>query len=232
MWPSPDWGGCRNGKTPSTVIQAVDQQRQSAGTRERWRAPEGERDLASTFLGCDRGQQIPHPGEECVSISQPSFAFTHPPADPGSPCPFPCSEAQPSPNPPAVPVASTSTSAPPELEEMAPLRRPFLSVTPSYGSMGSASRASGSISPKLDRVPEERPATFISLEDVEEEVELDLEDQGYFLGKQIQSQSLVLLQRTSSRLISTLDSLVHVRSADISLHLAPTRHLHPPRIHP
>lgn len=54
----------------------------------------------------------------------------------------------------------------------------------SYGSIASTSRASGSISPKLHTVPEERPPTFISLEDAEEEVELDLEEQGYFVGEQ------------------------------------------------
>jgi len=66
---------------------------------------------------------------------------------------------------------------------MGPPRRSQLPSNPSYGSIGSASHTSGSISPKLDRVPEERPPTFISLEDAEEEIELDLEDQGYFVGE-------------------------------------------------
>jgi hypothetical protein len=66
---------------------------------------------------------------------------------------------------------------------MGPLRRFQLPNDASYGSIGSASHTSGSISPKLGRVPEERPPTFISLEDAEEEVELDLEDQGYFVGE-------------------------------------------------
>jgi hypothetical protein len=61
-------------------------------------------------------------------------------------------------------------------------RRPLLSV-PSYGSIGPGSHGSRSRSPKLDRVPEERQASFISIEDAEEEVELDLEDQGYFVGE-------------------------------------------------
>lgn len=81
-----------------------------------------------------------------------------------------------------IPVASTSTSLPAELEEMGPLRGSLLSVAPSYGSIGPASRASGSISPKLGRVIEEQASTFISLEEAEEEIELDLEDQGYFVG--------------------------------------------------
>lgn len=68
---------------------------------------------------------------------------------------------------------------------MGPLRGSHLSVAPSYGSIGPASRASESVSPKLDSVPEERPTTFISLEEAEEEVELDLEEQGYFVGAQI-----------------------------------------------
>jgi hypothetical protein len=72
---------------------------------------------------------------------------------------------------------------------MGPLRRPQLPNNPSYGSIGSPSRTSGSISPKLDRVPEERPPTFISIEDAEEEVMLDLEDQGYFVGEQIPPRS-------------------------------------------
>lgn len=71
---------------------------------------------------------------------------------------------------------------------MGPLRGSFLSAAPSYGSIGPASRTSECASPKLDSVPEERLATFISLEEAEEEVELDLEDQGYFVGKQIPCQ--------------------------------------------
>ena len=86
---------------------------------------------------------------------------------------------------PTISAASTSTLPAPEPEEMDALRGSLLSVAPSYGSMGPASRASESISPKLDSVPEERPATFISIEEAEEEVELDLEDQGYFVGKRI-----------------------------------------------
>ena len=85
---------------------------------------------------------------------------------------------------PTVPAASTSTSVPVEPEEMDRLVVPPLTSNHSYGSIGSRSRASGSISPKLHRVPEEQPQTFISLEDAEEEVELDLEDQGYFVGEQ------------------------------------------------
>ena len=92
--------------------------------------------------------------------------------------------AQPLSESPTIPVASTSTSPPAELEEMGPLRGSLLSVAPSYGSIGPASRASGSISPKLGRVPEEQASTFISLEEAEEEIELDLEDQGYFVGEQ------------------------------------------------
>ena len=81
----------------------------------------------------------------------------------------------------------TSTSPPPpiESEEMGTLGTLQIPNNPSYGSIGSRSRAgSGSISPKLNRVPEERPPTFVSLEDAEEEVEMDLEDQGYFVGEQ------------------------------------------------
>lgn len=66
---------------------------------------------------------------------------------------------------------------------MDPFRRSQFLASPSYGSIGSVSRTSGSTSPKLDRVPEERSVTFISIEDAEEEVELDLEDQGYFVGE-------------------------------------------------
>ena len=91
--------------------------------------------------------------------------------------------AQASSESPTIPIASTSTSAPPDPEEMSPLRGHFLlPIAPSYGSIGPASRASGSISPKLDIVPEERSTTFVSMEEAEEEVELDLEDQGYFVG--------------------------------------------------
>ena len=60
--------------------------------------------------------------------------------------------------------------------------RHLLSIAPSYGSIGPATRASGSIGPKLDIVPEERSTTFVSMEEAEEEVELNLEDQGYFVG--------------------------------------------------
>ena len=84
---------------------------------------------------------------------------------------------------PTIPEASTSASPPAEPEEMDRLGLPPLPNNPSYGSVGSRSCASGSISPKLHRVPEEQPPTFISLEDAEEEVELDLEDQGYFVGE-------------------------------------------------
>ena len=92
--------------------------------------------------------------------------------------------AQPSSRAPTTPLASTSTSPPTEPEEMDPLRGSLLSVHPSYGSVGPGSRASESLSPKLDRVPEEQAPTFISLEDAEDEVGLDLEDQGYFVGEQ------------------------------------------------
>ena len=85
---------------------------------------------------------------------------------------------------PTVPAASTSASLPVETEEMDRLGIPPLPNNPSYGSIGSRSCASGSVSPKLHRVPEEQPPTLISLEDAEEEVELDLEDQGYFVGEQ------------------------------------------------
>lgn len=119
---------------------------------------------------------------ECVSIScSPIDSDSNPDSY------FPMTGAQPLSKTSTTPATSTSTSPPPETEEMSPLRRPQLPNTPSYGSMGSPSRTSGSISPKLDRVPEERPPTFISIEDAEEEVELDLEDQGYFVGKQVPS---------------------------------------------
>ena len=81
-------------------------------------------------------------------------------------------------------AASTSTSPPVESEEMDTLRVPQMLHNPSYGSLGSTSRTSGSRSPKLNTVPEERSSTFIPLENVEEEVEMDLEDQGYFVGEQ------------------------------------------------
>jgi len=97
---------------------------------------------------------------------------------------YPMTGVQSSCRTPIVPVASTSTSPPVEPEEMDRLGIPQLPNNPSYGSIGSASRASGSISPKLHRVPEEQAPTFISVEDAEEEVELDLEDQGYFVGEQ------------------------------------------------
>lgn len=91
---------------------------------------------------------------------------------------------------------------------MGPLRRSQLPSNPSYGSIGSASRTSGSASPKLGRVPEERPPTFISIEDAEEEVELDLEDQGYFVGEQSPSRF-----RPRNRLLPTtclLQARIHV----------------------
>ena len=81
-------------------------------------------------------------------------------------------------------AVSTSTSPPVESEEMDTLRVPQMLHNPSYGSLGSTSRTSGSRSPKLNTVPEERSSTFIPLENVEEEVEMDLEDQGYFVGEQ------------------------------------------------
>lgn len=40
------------------------------------------------------------------------------------------------------------------------------------------------------------------------------------------------LQRVPCRLVPTFDSLVHVCTIDIPLHLAPLRRLHPPRVHP
>jgi len=135
-----------------------------------------------------------------------------------------------------VPFTCASTSFLREPEEMNPLRRSQLSSNPSYGSIGSASRTSGSTSPKLDRVPEEQPPAFISIEDAEEEVELDLEDQGYFIGKQTPSHSSdcerFLLTSVSYRLVSTFDSLVHVRSLDFPSHLAPLRRLRRRRFHP
>ena len=97
---------------------------------------------------------------------------------------YPMAGAQYSRTTPTVPTASTSTSAPAEPEEMDRLGIPQLPKNPSYGSIATRSCASGSISPKLHRVPEEQPPTLISLEDAEEEVELDLEDQGYFVGEQ------------------------------------------------
>lgn len=87
---------------------------------------------------------------------------------------------------PTIPAASTSAPPLAEPEEMAHLRGFLLpNAAPSYGSIGPSSRVSESIGPKLDRVPEERASTFISLEEAEEEVELDLEDQGYFVGKSL-----------------------------------------------
>lgn len=132
----------------------------------------------------------------------------------------------------AQPSPGTSTSPPPESEEMDPFRRSGLPSTSSYGSIGSAGRTSGSASPKLDRVPEERSTTFISIEDAEEEVELDLEDQGYFVGKQIPPHLTVPSYNASlRRLVSTVDSLLHVRPAHFPPYLAP-RCLLPSRFHP
>ena len=132
----------------------------------------------------------------------------------------------------AQPSPGTTTSLLPDSEEMNPLRRSQLPSNSSYGSIGSASRTSGSASPKLDRVPEERSPTFISIEDAEEEVELDLEDQGYFVGKQIPPRFPVSSFNLSlSRLVSALDSLLHVRPARFPPYLDPRRLL-PSRFHP
>lgn len=140
-------------------------------------------------------------------------------------------DAKPSSSTPIIPIASTSASPPAELEEMR--RRPLLSV-PSYGSTGPGSHSSRSRSPKLDRVPEERQASFISIEEAEEEVELDLEDQGYFVGEHSRLGLTSAVTRTSRlcRFIPTFDSPLHVCSLHFSPHLAPPRSLRPPRLPP